>query len=116
MTESDAEYYQEHKDDPEEWGDAEPTERRPSRRLASMISVRFSPEEEELIRARAAQRGTSVSNLIRQAVLRTPGMAPIVSVTILGGISTSGYVGPGSAVPLQTSMDFPQVTLTGVPG
>lgn len=69
MPERDAEFYQSHKDDPEEWG--EPQQRKPERRrLASMISVRFSPEEETLVRQEAAARQTSVSNFIRLAALK----------------------------------------------
>lgn len=69
MTKRDAEFYQSHKDDPEEWGEASP--RKPERRrLASMISVRFSPEEEALVRREAEARRTSVSNFIRVAALK----------------------------------------------
>lgn len=72
MTNRDAEYYQTHKDEPEEWGEASrPKSAR--RRLASMVSVRFSPEEQELVRAEAKRRQTSVSNFIRVATLKECG-------------------------------------------
>jgi hypothetical protein len=64
---NDAEYYQQHKDDPDEWG--EPVERKPSRRLASMVSVRLAPEELDRIRQAAEDAGESVSNFIRRAAL-----------------------------------------------
>lgn len=69
MKDSDVEYYQAHKDDEEEWG--RPEKRRPeSRRLASVVSVRFAPEEEVLLRREAEARGSSLSNFIRTAALR----------------------------------------------
>lgn len=69
MKERDADFYQSHKDDSQEWGDPQP--RRPERRrLASMISVRFSPEEAKLVRREAKARKTSVSNFIRVAALK----------------------------------------------
>ena len=40
------------------------------RRLASLVSVRFSPTEEALVRAAAAARGRSVSGFVREAALR----------------------------------------------
>jgi uncharacterized protein (DUF1778 family) len=70
MAEPDAEYYQAHKDDPEEWGEPESVEKPKNRRLAAMISVRFAPEEEAAVRQAAATRGESVSHFIRQAALR----------------------------------------------
>jgi hypothetical protein len=69
MMDKDAEYYQAHKDDTEEWGEAD--RRKPERRrLAAMISVRFLPEEEAVVRKEAATRKTSVSNFVRMAALR----------------------------------------------
>jgi hypothetical protein len=64
----DAEYYQAHKDDPGEWGEPEPTNAK-KRRLASMISARFAPDEEELVRQAAAERGESVSKFVRESAL-----------------------------------------------
>src|SRR5688572_14211866 len=65
---SDADFYQEHKDDPDEWEDA-PEERRPARRLGSMISARFSAAEVVTIREAAEARGQSVSSFIRDVAL-----------------------------------------------
>ncbi|MGH8992405.1 MAG: hypothetical protein ACRDZ7_12920 [Acidimicrobiia bacterium] len=104
---NDAEYYQQHKDDPDEWGDPEPA-RKPSRRMAAMISARFTPEEEDIVRGEAARRGESVSALIRAATLRECGRAvPVV-------------------MPLATTMTFAcswgvhlvhdQAVLSGAPG
>lgn len=36
---------------------------------SAMVSVRLSPEEQDLVRAEAEKRGESVSNFIRQAAL-----------------------------------------------
>jgi hypothetical protein len=70
MGQRDADYYQAHKDEPEEWGEAEPAPKSKSRRLAAMISVRFTPEEEEIVREAALTAGESLSHFIRQAALR----------------------------------------------
>ena len=67
---SDAEYYQQHKDDEGEWGEPVRTPASARRRLASMISVRFSPEEARWVRKAAADASESVSNYIRTATLR----------------------------------------------
>lgn len=67
---SDAEYYDSDKDDEDEWGDPLPQRRTERRRLAAMVSVRFSPAEGELVRQVAAARGESVSSFIRSAALR----------------------------------------------
>ena len=61
------------------------------RRLASMVSVRLSPEEEKAVRDAAAQRGESVSNFIRQVILakvRPGAVAPLSATT--STTSTSG--------------------------
>jgi len=69
---NDAEHYQQHKDDSSEWEEvAEP--RRPSRRLGSMISVRFSDAEAQLVRAAASRHGASVSAFVREAALTAAG-------------------------------------------
>jgi hypothetical protein len=73
MTQRDAEHYQAHKDDPEEWGEPQRSPKSQRRRLAAMISVRFSPEEEQAVRRAAQQMGRSVSNFIRQAALKAAG-------------------------------------------
>jgi hypothetical protein len=93
---ADATYFQEHKDDPGEWG---PPEKAPSserRRLASMISVRFSPEEAAAVRDAAASAGESLSNFVRQAALmRSAGASP--TVQLLTGSVTSQVLGPPQA-------------------
>jgi hypothetical protein len=70
MADRDADYYQAHKDDPEEWGDPQPVQKSKKRRLAAMISVRFTPEEEDEIRRAALTKGTSVSQFIRETALK----------------------------------------------
>ena len=56
--------------DPDEWGDAEPAPRRSeSRRLASMVSVRFTPDEVDELRRRAARAGQSMSGYLRALAL-----------------------------------------------
>lgn len=66
-----AEFYQQHKDDPEVWG--EPIEGSPPahrRGLDATITVRFSTEEAAEIRALAKELGVSYSNIVRRAVQR----------------------------------------------
>jgi hypothetical protein len=70
MTQRDANHYQTHKDDPQEWGQPVPAPRAHRRRLVSMISVRFTPHEERAVRRVAAVQGLSVSGFLRQAALR----------------------------------------------
>jgi hypothetical protein len=73
MVQEDAEYYQAHKDDPREWGEPQPAPKSRRRRLVAMISVRFTPEEEQTVRRAAQETGKSVSNFIRQAALKAAG-------------------------------------------
>jgi hypothetical protein len=73
MAQQDAEYYQAHKDDPQEWGEPKPAPKSRRRRLVAMISVRFTPEEEQTVRQAAQETGKSVSNFIRQAALKAAG-------------------------------------------
>jgi hypothetical protein len=96
----DAEYYQAHKDDPGEWGEPEPA-KRSKRRLAAMISARFAPEEEDLVRRAAAERGESVSRFVREAALRearqrmSPGRTRTTTVSMLALRRTrTGGFGP----------------------
>jgi hypothetical protein len=75
--EEDARYYQEHRDDPEEWGEPVYVEpRRP--RLESMLSVRLSAEEADLVRSAASAAGQSVSDFIRAAILQRVSQAPSI--------------------------------------
>ncbi len=64
-----AKFYQEHKDDPEIWGEPE-EDVPPARRggLTTTITVRFSPEEASAIRRLAQELDTSYSELVRRAV------------------------------------------------
>lgn len=66
-------YYQSHRDDEDEWGEPEKAPVSQSRRLASMISARFTPDEAEAIRDAASAEGNSVSQFIRLAALARAG-------------------------------------------
>lgn len=67
-----ADYFQAHKDDPEEWGDAEPApefvRKRRSRDLSMKVTVRFTPAEGELIRSEATRLKLPYSEVVRRAV------------------------------------------------
>ena len=67
-----ADYFQAHKDDPEEWGEAEPppefVRKRKSRDLSMKITVRFTPAEGNLIRSEAARLKLPYSEVVRRAV------------------------------------------------
>lgn len=104
MSDKDAPYYHAHKDDPGEWEEVPaPLRRKPKRRLDAIISVRFSPTEQDLLRHAAERRGESLSTFIRRAALRasdqpvpraTTGFAlPQVSV-LSRSINLTGVVGP----------------------
>jgi hypothetical protein len=64
-----ARYYQEHKDDPDSWGEPE-EDAPPTRRggLSATITVRFSPEEASAIREVAQELDLSYSEIVRRAV------------------------------------------------
>lgn len=71
-----ADYFQAHKDDPDEWGDPAPPPAivrraggRPSQgRHGGVITVRFTPEEMTLIRHEARERESTYSEVIRRAL------------------------------------------------
>jgi hypothetical protein len=65
-----AQYYQAHKDDPEDWGEPERPPASAKRRLASMISVRFSPDEADMVRRAAEDADESLSQFVRKATLQ----------------------------------------------
>ncbi len=65
-----ATFYQQHKDDPDIWGEPEegtPSTRRRGR-LNATITVRFPPEEASGIRELAKNLGVSYSDVVRRAV------------------------------------------------
>lgn len=65
-----ATYYQQHRDDPEEWSEPltpEPDAERP-RGLATTITVRFPIAEAALIRRMAKEIALSYSDIVRHAV------------------------------------------------
>ena len=67
-----ADYFQAHKDDSDEWGDAEPApefvRKRKSRDLSMKITVRFAPAEGQLIRSEATRLKLPYSEVVRRAV------------------------------------------------
>jgi hypothetical protein len=88
-----------------------PTERREERRrLASMVSVRFSPDEEQAVRRAATARRQSVSNFIRQLVLaevRAAQVAPLSAGTAPSTTTSMGvtmeHVEGGRLIPRSIS-------------
>jgi hypothetical protein len=75
------------RDDTQAWGDPvrEPRSRRKSerRQRGAMVSVRFSPDELELVQAQAAGVGASVSGYLRNLAL-TAAQQPVVTMTWVG--------------------------------
>jgi predicted DNA binding CopG/RHH family protein len=63
-----AQYYQDHMDDPDLWEEPEVVPARARGTLGATITVRFSPDEADLIRRRAKQAGVPYSEVVRQAV------------------------------------------------
>lgn len=75
-----ADYFQAHKGDPDEWGDAEPApafvRKRKSHDLSMKITVRFTPDEGALIRSEAARLKLPYSEVVRRAVQHLVRPAP----------------------------------------
>jgi hypothetical protein len=92
-------------------GQSNRTDRREEkRRLASMVSVRLSPEEERAVREAAGERGESVSSFIRNVVLaevRPALAAPLSAATSSSVTRTVGltleYVEGGKLMPRSAS-------------
>lgn len=76
-----ADYFQAHKDDPDDWRDAEAepelARKRKSRDLSMKISVRFTPDEGALIRSEAARLKLPYSEVVRRAVQHLVRPAPL---------------------------------------
>ncbi|WP_433190945.1 plasmid mobilization protein [Actinoallomurus sp. CA-150999] len=66
-----ADFYNEHRDDPEMWG--EQVDVKISRKLDNVVSVRFNAVEIERIQQAADAAGLSLSSFIRRAALTAPG-------------------------------------------
>ncbi len=64
-----ADYYHDHRDDMDHWGDPEPI-RKPDR-LDVTISVRFTADEIAAVRLRAKEAGVKPTVFIRQAALQS---------------------------------------------
>ena len=112
MADQDAAYYQAHKDDPGEWGEPTPAQKPKKRRLAAMVSVRFTPEEEDEIRQAAQSKGKSVSQFIRETALKqarsSSSKAPTVPISAISSTSTGSFGG--------TSQTHTGNAVIGVPG
>jgi hypothetical protein len=65
-----ATYYEEHKDDPDLWGEPVVVATRQRDELTATITVHFSVEEAADIRRFAMESGLSYSEVVRQAVQR----------------------------------------------
>jgi len=63
-----AAYYQERKDDPDEWGDTEDA-LVPSRRMDVAFRIRLSPDEFDIVVQAAAVTGMTVSGWIKHAAI-----------------------------------------------
>ena len=64
-----AAFYQQHKDDPEVWGEPEESASQTRRGgLSATITVRFSPDEASAIRGLAQEFGVPYSEIVRRAV------------------------------------------------
>lgn len=67
----DEQFYHDHRDDPEVWGEPEEPRRRERRAgagLAATITVRFSAEEAAIIRRLAKEANLTYSEVVRKAV------------------------------------------------
>lgn len=107
-----AAFYQAHKDDPDVWGELErPARRGPKKRLTATITVRFSPDESDLIRREAERTGSNYSEVVRRAVraLAGPVNAQVGNRT---EIFTAGPPQRTQTFEFRTSA-FPVTTSTG---
>ena len=103
-----AKYFDSHKEDDGDW--LEPVRRAPSasRKLAAMISVRFSPEEAEAVRVAANEQGVSISQFVRASALAKA--SPAVSAFLPWSVASfSGLVPTGG-------MESFRQTITGALG
>lgn len=85
-----AKFYQEHRDDPDVWGEPEedvPPVRRGG--LSATISVRFSPEEAAAIREVAQELDVPYSEVVRRAVRK------FVNFRLAGGRAAQPEPGEG---------------------
>jgi hypothetical protein len=107
---SEIQHFEDHKDDPDEWGDSvaiPPSQAAGRRRLASVVSVRFAPEELEVIR-RASPDG-NVSQFIRESTLRAATAAS--SLRQIFTVSARIHEGERSSVAVALPSKFGSATL-----
>ena len=64
-----AQYYQGHRDDPDEWGEPITPPATYNGRLQTAVTVTFSPEEARQIRDLAQDLGMTMAEVVRQIVL-----------------------------------------------
>ena len=105
MTDQDAVYYQHHKDDPDEWGDAEQDDA-PVGNLVTVVSIRLSADQERVLRARAEAHGQPLSRYIREAALGLPGTEHVL---FSQGLATDWLQRTS------TAFDYPGFTLVSDP-
>ena len=86
-----ATFYENRRDDPSLW-EERPTPANVRHRGTVVFSVRFDPHELTLLREKARERGTTVSELVRRAAIRevTNTSSVHVQVSLLGPIPTHG--------------------------
>lgn len=90
-----AAFYQEHKDDPSIWGEAEePDAPRTSRALSATITVRFPPHEAESIRNMAKAWQLSYSDIVREAVRLFAARAPLNTPNLSVNYACSNQLTP----------------------
>ena len=101
MSETDARYYQQHKDDSDEWGDAEQAAD-DAGNLVTVVSIRLSAAQERALRARAEAHGQPLSRFIREAALETMTTTQV----FYGQASALDWV-RGTSVDFHPSVIFP---------
>lgn len=111
MNDSNAEHFQAHRDDEDEWEQTVRRRKKPGR-LDAVVSVRFSPEEESLLRRRAESEGVTLSALIRDAALeRARPELVAFSLSRVVSYATGGTIRPDGRIELTRRDPIP----AGVP-
>lgn len=80
-------------DNPEDWGGPLPA--RPTTKLDTMVSARFSSEEAIRVRRAASAEGLSLSEFVRRATLGAVDRTHRTTATVIGSlpIATAAFVG-----------------------
>ena len=83
-----AKFYQEHRDDPDMWGEPEKeVQPAPKSGLSSTVTVRFSPEEASEMRSWAKKLDLTYSTLVRTAVRTFVQNASMIERSISGPLA-----------------------------